>query len=97
MSNEYKLNMETMICQNKSLDAADLDGEKVMMNLNKGKYYGLNNVGSRIWELAENQISISDIVKVLKSEYDVESNTCETSVLDFISKLLNEDIICVVL
>jgi len=96
MVNKNNLNMETLICQNKDLDATDLDGEKVMMNLNKGRYYGLNSVGSRIWELAKDQISISDIIDTLKNEYDVEPSLCETSVLEFLSLLLKEDIICVV-
>ncbi|NME83415.1 lasso peptide biosynthesis PqqD family chaperone [Clostridium sp. SM-530-WT-3G] len=84
------------VCHSKDIDATDLDGEKVMMNLELGRYFALNPVGSRIWELMNNEISVEDIIKILLSEYNVEEQTCEKSVLEYLEKLKNADLIKIV-
>lgn len=43
------MDVNTKVCQSREIDSTDLNGEKVMMNLDKGKYFALNLVGSRIW------------------------------------------------
>ncbi len=85
----------TVICQNKNLNTADIDEEKVMMDINKGRYYGLNSVGTRIWELIENPKSIDELVRNLLDEYEVEPEVCRDSVMTFINKLYEEDMISV--
>lgn len=81
------------VCQSKEIDATDLDGEKVMMNLDLGKYFSLNPVGSRIWELMENEISIEEIIKTLLNEYNVDKQVCEKSVIEYLDKLKNANLI----
>jgi hypothetical protein len=88
-----KVSMDTVVSQNKFLDSTDLDGEKVMMNINKGKYYGLNSVGSRIWELIDQPRFVKNIIAILLKEFNVDEKTCEDSVLGFLSKLYDEDLI----
>lgn len=83
------------VCQSKDIDATDLDGEKVMMNLELGKYFALNPVGSRIWELMDSEISIQEIINTLLSEYKVDEQVCEKSVLEFLEKLKNANLITV--
>ncbi|NYC31726.1 PqqD family peptide modification chaperone [Clostridium saccharobutylicum] len=53
----------TKVCQSKQIDTTDLNGDKVMMNLDKGKYFALNSVGSRIWEIIEQEIYVKDLIK----------------------------------
>lgn len=81
--------------QSKKIDATDLDGEKVMMNLDLGKYFSLNSVGSKIWEIIECETSINEIVDNLLKEYDVDRKTCEESVVKFLERLKNEDLITI--
>ena len=51
------MKLETIVERNHEIDATDLDGEKVMMDLDKGQYFMLNGVGGDIWELTEKPIS----------------------------------------
>ena len=48
-----KIELGTKVRKNQDIDDTDLDGEKVMMNIDKGEYFMMNEVGSRIWELIE--------------------------------------------
>ncbi|WP_293984005.1 lasso peptide biosynthesis PqqD family chaperone [uncultured Clostridium sp.] len=87
------INDESIIRKNIEIDDADLDGEKVMMNLDKGKYFSLNEVGSRIWTIISTSMSIKGITDILIKEYDVDYETCKVEVIKFIKKLYEDDLI----
>lgn len=92
--NKIKINCK--IVKRKSLDTVDMDGEVVMMNLDKGKYYGLNSVGSHIWELIDQPISVEDVITTLLSEYEIDRVSCEETVLQFLNGLYEEELIQIV-
>lgn len=87
------INDESIVRKNIEIDDADLDGEKVMMNLDKGKYFSLNEVGSRIWTIISTSMSIKGITDILIKEYDVDYETCKVEVIKFIKKLYEDDLI----
>ena len=93
---DYGINLDTIINKNLEIDDTDLDGEKVMMNLDKGEYFMMNEVGSRIWELIEGNTPIVNIIETLTNEYDVDEETCENTVMEFLGRLKNADLIKVV-
>ena len=49
----------------------------------------IDEVGSRIWEEIQSPVKISEVVNTLLSEYDVDRETCEKSVMEFIEGLDN--------
>jgi len=71
---------------------AGLDGEIVMMSVEKGSYYGLDPVGGRIWELLESPKLVSEVVDELLNIYDVEPDVCLRDTLAFLESLINEDL-----
>ncbi|WP_026882527.1 lasso peptide biosynthesis PqqD family chaperone [Clostridium akagii] len=93
MSKENSIYCSTIIVQKKGLDTTDLDGEVVMMDIDKGKYYNFNPVGSQIWKLAENPISAGEIILELLKQFDVDEKSCENSVFKFLERLLEDELI----
>ena len=87
------MTLDNKIRQSKEIDATELDGEKVMMNLELGKYFALNSVGGRIWDIIENEIQVKDIVETLLKEYKVDKKKCEESVINYLVLLENEKLI----
>lgn len=71
----------------------ELDDNQVMMHLEKGKYFGLNPVGKRIWEFIEEPKSFSEIVKQLLLEFDVPEEQCKAEVKNFLDKAISCDIV----
>jgi len=90
-----EITIESVIVQIEEIVASDIDGETVMMSVENGKYYGLDDIGSRIWELIERPIRISDLIDRLLERFDVDRETCEKDVLKFLNEL-NDDRILVV-
>ena len=79
--------------RNQQIIDGELDNNQVMMHLEKGKYFGLNPVGKRIWELIENPKSFSEIIQCLLSEFNVTEEQCTREVQDFLDKAITNDII----
>jgi Coenzyme PQQ synthesis protein D (PqqD) len=67
--------------------------EAVMMSVAAGRYYGLNAVASRIWELLERPMTIGELCARLCEEFEVDAKTCEAEVLNFISELIDNGIV----
>lgn len=92
---DYVINLETVINKNLEIDDTDLDGEKVMMNLDKGEYFMMNEVGSRIWEIISEPINVKEIISTLRNEYEVDEETCKDTVIEFLGRLDNADLISI--
>jgi hypothetical protein len=88
-----KISTETIISQIEEIVASDIDGETVMMSVENGEYYGLDNIGSRIWELIQKPIKVSDLIDTLLERFDVDRETCEKDVLTFLNELNDDKIL----
>ena len=89
------IDLNSIVSHREDIDTTDLDGEKVMMDLEKGQYFALNSVASRIWEVIESPISVNKVVETLLEEYEVEREECEKSVLEFIIGLEDASLVSV--
>ncbi|WP_207737562.1 lasso peptide biosynthesis PqqD family chaperone [Clostridium sp. D43t1_170807_H7] len=92
---DLRINLDTIINKNLEIEDTDLDGEKVMMNLEKGEYFMMNEVGSRIWEIISKPINVKDIIETLRSEYEVDEETCKCTVIDFLTGLNHAKLISI--
>lgn len=86
----------SVVGQSKDIIASDIDDEKVMMNMEKGHYYGLDSVGCSVWNMLEKPIAVSELIATLRRHYDVDLETCERDVLIFLEELQADGIIDVV-
>ncbi|WP_404787087.1 lasso peptide biosynthesis PqqD family chaperone [Altericista sp. CCNU0014] len=73
--------------------SSDLAGESVILNLKSGTYYGLNEVGSFVWELIQEPKSVGEIYDTIQQEYEVEAQDCENDVRALLSDLLEAQLV----
>jgi hypothetical protein len=68
---------------------AALDDGAVLLNTDSGVYFGLDPVGSRIWELVGGPggVAEADIVHQLTTEYAVDVERLQADVHDFLTLL----------
>ena len=67
--------------------SSDLAGEAVILNLATGSYYGLDDVGARIWGLLQQPCSVDVIRDAIVGEYEVEPDRCERDLLALLEEL----------
>jgi hypothetical protein len=65
----------------------ELSGETVLLELSRGVYYGLDEVGTRIWSLLADGRSLEETVDVLVEEYDVDRARGAADVLRLVGEL----------
>ena len=91
----HRLSMETVVARSDGFIEAEIDKEIVALSIERGTCYGLNRVGSRIWNLLATPIRISDVCATLLSEYRVDPSVCECQVLDLLEELRAEGLIAI--
>jgi Coenzyme PQQ synthesis protein D (PqqD) len=66
----------------------DLAGESVLLNLSTGTYFGLDAVGTRLWNLIAEHGSTASVIETLLAEYDVDALRLQKDVEALIDQLL---------
>jgi hypothetical protein len=79
--------------RNEQIIDGELDDNQVMMHLDKGKYFGLDAIGKRIWELVEEPKTSQEIISILLEEFEVSLKQCTLDVEEFLEKTIHLDII----
>lgn len=67
--------------------SADLAGEAVILNLDSGVYFGLNEIGASIWQQIQAPKKVTAIRDILLEEYEVERALCERDLLELLQEL----------
>ncbi|MGH7503204.1 MAG: lasso peptide biosynthesis PqqD family chaperone [Longimicrobiales bacterium] len=96
MKQAIRIEDGTVIVQSREPVAVDMEDTVVMMSLERGKYYGLDKVGSRIWELVSEPVSVRDLCATLEAEFEVDAVTCARDVREFLAELASEQLIRIV-
>jgi len=73
----------------------EIDGEVVMLSIENSEYYGMDKVGSRIWQLLEKPIPFKELVAKLMEEYEVSEDQCKVDTLGFIEKMTGKKLLIV--
>jgi len=68
--------------------AAEIDGDLVMMSLEKNAYFGLDAIGRAIYEKLDRSQSVDEICQCLAKDFDVSIEQCREDVLEFLNELL---------
>jgi hypothetical protein len=92
MTNMAGLDQQKFV-QNKNYIASDMNGEKVMLDVQSGKYYNLGTIGGRIWDLSAQASTVDEIVARLLEEYEVSQEVCKQQVATFMSQMLSEGLV----
>lgn len=65
-----------------------LDKESVLLNLETERYFGLDEVGTRMWQLLTTSQSIDGAYRELLTEYDVEADELRKNLLELLGRLV---------
>jgi hypothetical protein len=78
---------------NPSVIYRELAGEVVLLNLQSGVYYGLDAVGSRVWQLLMQSRGLDEVCAILVDEYDVGPETLRADVDRLVGELSDKGLL----
>ena len=70
-----------------------LDQESVLLNLNTERYFGLDSVGTRMWQLLTSAPSIDAAYIQLIEEFDVDPQTLRSNLSELLNHLVENGLI----
>lgn len=70
-----------------------IDGEAIIINMEKGHYFSLRSTGAEIWKGVVERESINEIVHKLSIQYNMGSKDIEQAVTNMVSQLQEEKLI----
>lgn len=89
------MNSTSTITRSEEAVSAEVDGTAVMMSVNSGNYFGLDEIATRIWELLEAPKQFGELCNVLQEEYEVDADTCKADLTDLLIELEAENLVSV--
>ena len=84
------MNSFTVLKQNPEMITRTIDGYAVIMDPQEGKILTLNEVGTRIWELAEVHSTKEDIVAAICREFQIDREQAAADMEEFSQTLLHK-------
>lgn len=69
--------------------------EAIVIDVNSGAYYTLNDTGTMFWELLDGRRSIADCAIEIAGQYDVESEVVTADLLELATELQAEGLVIV--
>ena len=87
------ISLESSFTINEGIIARELDGETVILNLSSGTYFGLNAVGTRVWQLLESHTSLKEVLDTMGDEFEVEAAMLEADLLRLVAQFSREELV----
>ena len=73
--------------------AQEVDGEMVLLDMESENYFGLDEVGTAIWQAMQEKETLQEVFEVLLEQYEVEAEVLEKDLSDFVEKLLESGLV----
>jgi hypothetical protein len=61
--------------------------EAVILELDRGAYFGLDPVGTRVWSLIQEPRAVHELCDTIVAEYDVAPARCQADVLELLARM----------
>ena len=87
------LEKEKKLSRNAKIVESPIDDEMVMMNIDKGTYFGLDATGVTIWDALEEPLNLIELVNKLTEKFEVTAEQCEEDITPFVERLLEAEIL----
>ena len=71
----------------------EVGGETVLLDLNSESYFGLDEVGTRIWQLLQEKRDMGSIFETILGEYDVEAEQLSKDLDELVQKLVEAGLV----
>ena len=88
-----EMTLDMVVKKNEDIFTGSIDNEMVAMSIQNGKYYQMNETGSRILSLLDHPRSIRELCEAMEGSYRVDGPVCQRDVLEFIREMAKYNLI----
>ena len=88
-----RITLQSLVARTPEFVGSKIDDKTALLSIKNGAYYGMDPVGSRVWELIAQPVRTSSVCETLLGEFKVEKGVCESQVLTFLQQLSDADLL----
>lgn len=88
-----RLSLDARVAPGPDVVSRDVDGELVLLDLESATYFGLNEVGSRMWTLLSEVDSLRGVCDALEQEYAAPRARLEHDLLELVATLRQKGLV----
>jgi len=81
------MNLNKKVTFAETVFAQEVDGEMVLLDMESENYFGLDEVGTSIWQAMQENADLNEVLKSLLAQYDVGEEMLEHDLVVFVEKL----------
>jgi hypothetical protein len=96
MSREIPITAESVVSWSETPVSTEVDREVVLMNVGRGRCYGLGETGTSVWRRLGSPIRVEDLCRELMLEYDADPEVLSRDVISLLEHLQEEGLVRVV-
>ena len=89
------LDLSAIVIPSPEVLVQELDGEAVLLNLESECYFGLDDVGTRVWQHLHEHRRLERVCEEMQKEYDVDGPRLRADVLRLVEELIEAGIVTV--
>lgn len=91
---QHNIKPDSILIRTSQLPAAELGpDDTVLLDAERGVYYGLEGPARQIWEKLSEETTLDNICSALVQEYNVEREQCETDTRGFLAELIENGLV----
>jgi hypothetical protein len=87
LDQQSTLNLKQTIALAPDVISQEVSGETVLLDLESENYFGLDEVGTRIWQLIKETNDLSSIYNTLLDEYEVSGERLQQDLTVLLSEI----------
>jgi len=87
------MNLDQKVTFADTVFAQEVDGEMVLLDMESENYFGLDEVGTAIWQAMQEYGNLQEVFNALLEQYDVEAEVLENDLSHFVSKLVESGLV----
>ena len=72
-----------------------LGSEAVVLELQASNYFGMNEVGTAVWNFLQQPREVSDVIEHIVNNYEVSADQAEVEILNFLQNLVDKGLVVV--
>lgn len=87
------MKLEQKVIISPSVFAQEVDGEMVLLDMESENYFGLDEVGTAIWQAMQEKETLQEVLELLLEQYEVGEEMLTNDLSDFVEKLVESGLV----
>ena len=87
------MNLHNILQRSPNATHESVGDEAILIDLNTGSYYSLNDTGVMFWELLDGQRTIADCAQAIAKEYEVDEQMVQADLLELAAEFKREGLV----